>query len=431
MSKSSRVAVQARLYVFHCVIVALVSASAIAISVSCASHTGTGEATPKDAPKTEPSARVVPTTIATPPVMPPFKVSDEATSAQLERAVDEGNAVGRELEWVKREEAVASGEMAAGEYVVTYMITPADDYYDLEAADSKMPAHHTTVMPGSAHVAVVVRDAADGRMVSGLTVTASLSSGTVRGQRREILPFGWHPILNRYGENIVLPANPFTLTVHIGMPKYPRHDRVNGDRFVGDVVARFANISVSLDSLAAAAQRLARGNTRDAIDLSRQEGTPVTSALAFESKNSPTHVSQRRVGDYTVSVVFERARGAWQLQAGKLAYATPTSSIGAVNHIEISIRDAATGRLLPGLNVRATILDSRKREIDTYAMPFMWHPWMSHYGLNVAVPGNGRYMIRVRAEAPAFRRYGSSALKAFNSAIDVEMRGLRFVTVTN
>ncbi len=364
--------------------------------------------------------------------MPPFEESEEATSAQLGRALDEGKAVRREMEWVEGHESVASGEMAAGDYLITYLITPVDDYYDLEAAQSNLPAHHTTVVPGSAHVAVVVRDAADGRIVQGLNIRATLRSDGASqdpGEEKSAdLPYGWHPVLNRYGENIILPPSPFTLSVNIAMPTYRRHDRINGDRFTGEVLAKFEHVTVSSDSLAAAAQHLARGEPREAIELARGEGDAVDLPLAGVLRDPDASGSQVRSGDYKVAVVVQRARGAWEDRAGKLTFTSPDSDIGPIAHIDVMVRDATSGRLVPDLNVRATILDSRKRAIDTYSMPFMWHPWMNHYGLNVPVPGSGRYTVRIRADAPAFRRYGSSALKKFNKAIDAEVRGVRFLT---
>lgn len=420
-----RVAVRARLRVTQtAATVARVTALLVMIA-NCAGHRGTVE----EARTISTEAYVATAETTTLPAMPPFHPSDEATTAQLERALDEGKAVRHELEWVEREEAAASGEMAAGEYLVTYLITPADDYYDFEAAAAELPAHHTTVLPGSAHVAVVVRDAADGRMVQGLHVRATLRSEIGNGQQSAALPFGWHPILNRYGENMVLPNGPFTLTVHISMPVYRRHDSVNGNRFTSDVIAKFASVVVSKDSLASAAQRLARGDQRKAIELARQEGIAVERSLTGILREANVSGSQRRSGDYNVAVVVQNPRGSWEQRNGKLIYARPDSDIGPISHIEVSIRDATTGRLLPGLNVHASIVDSRKRAINTYPMPFMWHPWMNHYGLDVAVPGKETYTIRVRADAPSFRRYGGTALRKFNRAIDVEMRGVRFATV--
>src|SRR5665213_3816091 len=222
--------------------------------------------------------------------------------------------------------------------------------------------------------------------------------------------------------------SPFTLTIRIGTPTYQREDSVSGDRFRKDVTARFDDVSVSSDSLAGAAQRLARGSRSDAIELSRAEGKAIGSSIAAVLRERPSNGLQRQSGDYTVAVLIGPPQGVWALQTGGLAYLPADGSIGPVNNIGISIRDAATGRVIPDLNVRATIIDSRKKEIDTYVMPFVWSPRVDAYGLNVAVPSSGRYTVQVQAATPAFRKYGSSAVRQFKRPVSVEFRGLRFVT---
>ncbi|HEY8309809.1 MAG TPA: hypothetical protein VIG47_04600, partial [Gemmatimonadaceae bacterium] len=300
----------------------------------------------------EPEVPAVPVDVTTASVNPPFLESDDADAAQLGAALDEGKAVRSELEWVEREEAVASGDVAAGEYLVAYVITPADDYYDLEAAQSNLPAHHTTVSPGSAHVAVVVRDAADGRMVYGLTVRATLRAEKGNVKRSITLPFGWHPILNRYGENVTLPDGPFTLSVHVSMPSYRRHDSRNGDRFTRDVIARFTNVIVPVDSLATMSQRMARGDSRAAITLASHEGDAVDKEIAGALHGGDESGAETRKGDYKVAVVTQPVRGYWQVEHGTLSYMPADTSMGPSAHLDVSIRDAATGRLIPDINVR-------------------------------------------------------------------------------
>jgi len=433
MFKLARVASAARSRI--CVrvrnlLIAIVPAVILASTASCAGHSGNVEpvATVTHPTETNAVSHVIPTITTTPAATNIFELSNIATEAQLKRSLDAGKSIQRQLEWVEREESVATGEMAAGEYLVTYLITPADDYYDLEAGVDTLPVHHTTVAPGSAHVSVVVRDAADGRSVQGLDVRATLAAAITGAQTVTKLPFGWHQTLNRYGENMVLPESPFTLTIRIGMPTYQREDSVNGNRFRKDVTAIFTGITVSDDSLAGAAQRLARGNSRDAEVLSRLEGKAVESSITAALRERPANGQQRQSGDYSVAVLIGPARGAWAPRNDELAYLPTDNSVGMVNHVEISIRDATTGRAVPGLNVRATIIDSKRKEVDTYAMPFVWSPATDAYGLNLAVPGNGRYTIRVRAGRPAFRKYGSSALRQFKRPLSVDFRGLRFVT---
>ena len=432
MFKPVRVAGVAHLCIsMRNLVVALTPIAILLSMASCAGHSGAVEPAGREAHPAEAEksmTRVVPIVTTTPAMTNMFEPSEIATAAQLKRSLDAGESIQRELEWVEREESVASGDVAAGEYLVTYLITPADDYYDLEAGVDTLPAHHTTVAPGSAHVSVVIRDAADGRTVQGLDVHATIGAAITGAHVGTRLPFGWHPILNRYGENMVMPESPFTLTVRIGMPTYQREDSVNGNRFRKEVTAIFTGVTVSTDSLAGAAQRLARGNRRDAIDLSRAEGKATESSIAAVLRERPASGLQRQSGDYSVAVLIGPAQGAWALQKGELSYFPADNGIGSVNHVEISIRDAATGRTVPDLNVRAKIVDSRKKEIDTYVMPFVWSPRSDAYGLNVAVPGNGRYTIQVRAGVPGFRKYGSSAIRQFKRPVNIDFRGLRFVT---
>lgn len=376
----------------------------------------------------QPQVAVVPADVTTAALVAPLRESTEANAVQLGRAAAEGNAVTREIDWVSRNQAVASGEVHAGQYVVAYLITPADDYYDMEAAQSDLPAHHTTVLPGSAHVGVVVRDAADGRLVPGLNVSVTLRAdrGTgTGGTRSASLPYGWHPVLNRYGENVVLPSNSFALSVRISMPRYARHDSVNGKRFGEDVVASFAHVSVPPESLAVASERLARGDAGGGAVLARSEGSASDRSLTELLRSAGVSGSQARSGDYRVTVLVQRPRGLWQVRGGGLRYMDPDSSAGPAAHIDVVVQEAASGRFVQDLQLRATILDSRRRETGSYTLPMMWHPWMNHYGLTVPVPASGRYSIRVRAAAPAFRRYGSGAAKQFNRALDVTVHGVR------
>ena len=414
----------------------LVLASSALALAGCATQGGVIGSTQQSAEL--PTAASAARAVSTPAERNALIASDEATTSQLERASEEGVAVANELKWVEREEGASAGTVAAGEYLVTYLITPADDFYDLEAAQSSSPAHHTTVEPGSAHVGVVVRDAADGRTVPGLDVQATLRSSeghTTRNATRAViltesrkasLPFGWHPVLNRYGDNMILPDGPFTIEVLIARPTYARHDSTNGNRYRQSVIASFANVVVNPDSLVAASRRLARGDTPVAQSLASREGDILGRQITQGMNAAEMRGVQATSGDYRVAVTVQPRHGYWKDVNGRLIYIPPDTSIGKVSHLDVTIRDAASGRLIPELSVRAVLIDSRGRDLDTYAMPFMWHPWSSHYGLDVAVPETGRYSIRIRANAPAFRRYGSSALRKFNRPLDVVLRGLSF-----
>jgi uncharacterized protein involved in high-affinity Fe2+ transport len=370
-------------------------------------------------PNLETGMRLTEAGRGTAPSMSPFASSDEATAQQLERARDQGNVVRDEVEWVRAHDAAASAEMTAGEYRIAYIVTAPAGYYD-----STNAWHEPS---GTAHVAAVVRDAADGREVPGLTVTATITpSGG--GAAHVALPYGWQAVLNRYGENVSLPDGPFTLRLDVAPPSYWRHDPTNGDRFADTVTAEFTNVSVDRAALArvgAVAGDTALDSAR--VSLSRREGAALERPLLEMFSSVAVNGEQTRAGDYLVVVAVERAEGYWMPMGKDIAYNIVESQSAAHNgHVEVGVRDARTGRFLPGLNLTATVLDG-DRTIGTKHEPFMWHPWIHHYGENWRIPRTGRYSVRVHADPPPFRRYGRSAT-FFTAPVDLRVDGLRFVT---
>jgi hypothetical protein len=135
----------------------------------------------------------------------------------------------------------------------------------------------------------------------------------------------------------------------------------------------------------------------------------------------------QRVGDYEVSLATSRAKPSWVMRNGVLRFAALSPDDSTSAHLDVMVREAASGRVMSGLVVRATVLDARRKEVGTFPATFMWHPWLLHYGASVKVPSTGRYTIRIHADAPEFRRYGSTAGRRFTRALDAEFTGVRIV----
>ena len=89
----------------------------------------------------------------------------------------------------------------------------------------------------------------------------------------------------------------------------------------------------------------------------------------------------RRAGDYLVAFVQENAEGMYEL---------------------------ADGRFVPGLDITLTLLEG-DRELFSTTMPFLWHPYLYHYGTNAKVPGEGPYTVRVRIDPDARPRGADSS----------------------
>lgn len=368
------------------------------------------------------------------PSLPPFEVSDEATAQQLERARDQGNAVRQELDWVRAHQAAASAEMAVGEYRVAYTVTPALSYAE-PGADGRLVRHDPA--PGEVHLGIAIRDAADGRVVPGLTVRASLVDATGRVLDTRPLPFGYYPVLHRYGDNLRWPmdAGPLTIRLEIAPPTYWRHDPSNGDRFRDSTTVEFTNVAVTPAALARVAQAAAEpGADTAGLTLAMNEGAALGRSLNEMANNVAVSGGATRAGDYIAYVAFERSEAYWEPNGHtpdglSLRYTIEADESLAHNaHLEIGMRDTLTGRFLPGMPPQATILDAQGRVVGTYEPHFMWHPWIHHFGMNFRIPHSGHYTVRVHADMPRYRRYGRLAETMFAAPLDAEIPNLKIVT---
>src|SRR5512132_2275925 len=78
----------------------------------------------------------------------------------------------------------------------------------------------------------------------------------------------------------------------------------------------------------------------------------------------------------------------------------------------------------PDPHRRLTVLDGG--ELFTTTVPFLWHPYLYHYGTTAKVPGEGPYTVRVRIEAPAFMRHDPVNGKRYAESVQVVFEDRRF-----
>lgn len=142
--------------------------------------------------------------------------------------------------------------------------------------------------------------------------------------------------------------------------------------------------------------------TPDQLDLAREQGKTYTQALQHMVRYEADTGGEKKVGQYIVAYAVENAEGMYQLLDGEFQW----QESGSNNcHIEISVRDGADQRFIPGLKVTVTVMDQDGKEIGSHVQEFLWHPWLYHYGRNWRVPGDGLYTLQVQIEAPKFMRH--------------------------
>ncbi len=156
------------------------------------------------------------------------------------------------------------------------------------------------------------------------------------------------------------------------------------------------------------------------LDLADEQGKAFKDALT-EMTRKEAHGKSATSGDYLIGVAVENAEGLYEMQDGSLKWREPSKENA---HIEVVVCDARDTRFLPGLDVEVEVLDGSGKQVGRHKQPFLWHPWLYHYGRNWEVPGEGDYTFRVHVEPPPYMRHDKVNGKRFAAPADVEFKGI-------
>lgn len=159
----------------------------------------------------------------------------------------------------------------------------------------------------------------------------------------------------------------------------------------------------------------------DQLEIARAQGG--TYAQALEAMDEESGAVTQWAGDYLVAFVQENAEGMYELADGQLVWREAAEEANV--HLEIAVADAADGRFVPALDITLTVLEG-ERELFTTTMPFLWHPYLYHYGSNARVPGEGPYTVRARIDPPAFMRHDPVNGKRYEQPVEVVFADRRF-----
>lgn len=167
--------------------------------------------------------------------------SDEAPPRGLDLARAQGEAMGRAVDYLLEHVADAGRELRAGDYLVTYAVGPATGRWQMRRGQLQWEEPKA----GDVHIAIVVRDGADGRFVPGLAVQVSLFGPDGEDLGTHDHPFTWHPWLYHYGcEWSAREPGDHKLWVAIDAPTFARQDRVNGERYGKRVEVEFGGVRI-------------------------------------------------------------------------------------------------------------------------------------------------------------------------------------------
>jgi hypothetical protein len=164
--------------------------------------------------------------------------------------------------------------------------------------------------------------------------------------------------------------------------------------------------------------------TREGLRLAREQGEAFQRTVQYMT-HTVAHGAEQQAGDYLIGYAIEEAEGLYEPRDGSLHWQEPTDEN---LHVEVAVMDATDRRFIPGLTVHATLIDDQGREVGSHRQPFLWHPWLYHYGRNWRVPGNGTYTLRVRVEPPTFARHDKTNGRRYTDPVEIEFRDVAVKT---
>lgn len=160
----------------------------------------------------------------------------------------------------------------------------------------------------------------------------------------------------------------------------------------------------------------------DQLEVARSEGDAYAKALDAMRKEEGGVVAS--AGNYLVGFVNEQAEGMYALEPSQgLVWREAPEEANA--HLEVAVADAADGRFVPGLDVTVTLLDG-ERQLFTAQAPFLWHPFLYHYGFNAKVPGSGPFTVRIHIEPPSWMRHDPKNGARYGGPVDVVFEDVPF-----
>jgi hypothetical protein len=164
--------------------------------------------------------------------------------------------------------------------------------------------------------------------------------------------------------------------------------------------------------------------TQEQLRLAKAQGAAFEKALVHMTQEE-AHGDEKAAGQYRVGWAAEDAEGMYVFTNGELVWHEPQDENA---HLEVSVRDGADGRFVPGLKVTLTVLDDEGNEVGSHEQPFIWHPWLYHYGRNWVLPGDGTYTLRIHIDSPEWHRHDKENGKRFARPVDVEFANVRLKT---
>ena len=154
------------------------------------------------------------------------------------------------------------------------------------------------------------------------------------------------------------------------------------------------------------------------LELAAEEGDAYLQSIEYMANEVAHTGDMTEAGDFRVAFAQEEAEGMYHLRdEGDLEWVEPDDENC---HLEVAVADADDGRFVPELDVEATLVPEDGDEVGPVEVPYVWHPGLHHYGVNLSVPGDGTYTIRIRVDSPTFPRHDETNGDRYAESVEVE-----------
>lgn len=160
------------------------------------------------------------------------------------------------------------------------------------------------------------------------------------------------------------------------------------------------------------------------LELAKQAGQAYYEALQYMANEVADTGGETRAGDYIVAFAQEKAEGMYHFKKDQLVWEEPTDENC---HFEVAVLDAADKRFIPYLDVRLTVSQDGD-EVGSFDLPFLWHPGLFHYGLNVKLPGDGAYKLQVEVAPPTFMRHDKKNGDRYAKTVEATFENVQVTT---
>ncbi|MGH3737511.1 MAG: hypothetical protein ACRDT6_18165 [Micromonosporaceae bacterium] len=147
------------------------------------------------------------------------------------------------------------------------------------------------------------------------------------------------------------------------------------------------------------------GSSKPASGADRKEPSVpkgVAAQYATLEKEIAAEGGEQKVGEWRIAYIVEGAEPWHEVAGGTSSYRAVKP--GETFHIEIIPIEAATGRIVPDVPIKLSVVDASGKVVDSDALHFIYGEFF-HYANNFSVP-DGTYTLKAEIGVPDFPRHG-------------------------